>query len=125
VRPFYLAYYNELAGGVPGAYRLGMETTYWCDALTRDFLEEMNESIPPGSTLRPLSLPFEAIEYYQKRGWLREDINYTAAPPYDFHLLQCRQGMFTRTEWYFYRNQRPLAVVEIDGVPLIALYGKL
>ncbi len=125
IHPHYLAYYNSLAGGVSGAQQLGMESAYWCDALTREMLNEINETAPPGATMRPLAMPFEVIDDYKQRGWLREDINHTAEPPYDYHLLQSRQGMFTQAEWTLYLRRNPLAVVEVDGVRLYALYGKL
>ena len=125
IHPHYLAYYNSLAGGVSGAHELGMETTYWCDSLTRDMLDVINETVPPGATLRPLSMPYEVIDYYKQRGWLRDDIVHTADPPYDFHLLQSRQGMFTQAEATLYFRRKPLAAIEIGGVRLYALYGKL
>ncbi|MBI1387996.1 MAG: phospholipid carrier-dependent glycosyltransferase [bacterium] len=123
--PYWLSYYNVFAGGVRGAHRLGMESTYWCDALTRDFLDEINQTLPPGASMRPLSMPFEAIDYYKSRGWLREDIVHNGDPPYDYHLLQCRQGMFRQVEWTLYRQRKPLAAVMVDGVPLFLLYGPL
>ena len=125
IRPYYLAYYNEIAGGIAGARDKGMETTYWCDALTRDFLRIINQTVPPGKKLKPLSMAYEVIDYYKERGWLRPDIQHVADPPYDFHLLQFRQGMFTEAEWYLDKRRKPLAVVEIDKVPLFALYGTL
>ena len=33
--PFGLSYYNVLVGGLPGAERLGLEVTYWSDAVDR------------------------------------------------------------------------------------------
>lgn len=125
LHPHYLAYYNQLAGGVNGARQLGMETTYWCDSLTRSFLAEINATVPPGSSLRPLSMPIEVMAYYQERGWLRNDIDLFAEPPYDFHLLQSRQGMFTQVEWTLYLRRLPLAQASIEQVPLVALYGPL
>lgn len=125
IRPYYLAYYNELAGGADGAKRLGMESTYWCDGLTLGMLDEINRIVGPNKTMRPLSMPDEVIDYYKQRGWLRSDINHTAEPPYDFHLLQCRQGMFTRAEWFFYTQRKPLAVVKVGKTPLYALYGPM
>ena len=125
LHPCQLAYYNALCGGLRGAQRLGLETTYWCDALTKPFLEEINRTIPPGSKLRPLSMNWNLIGYWQERGVLRADIDWPPTGPYDFHLLQCRQGMFTTTEWGFYRRMKPLLVQERDGVPLFILYGPL
>lgn len=125
LRPHYLAYYNLLAGGPAGARAMGMETTYWCDSLTREFLDVINDVVPHGATLRPMSMSHAALGYYQDRGWLREDIDLRSQPPYDFHLLQSRQGMFTNVEWTLYLRRRPFATVEAGGVQLFALYGRL
>ncbi len=35
IHPFGLSYYNLLVGGLPGAERLGLELTYWGDAVDR------------------------------------------------------------------------------------------
>lgn len=118
IRPYYLAYFNEIAGGIPGAWKWGMETTYWCDALTREFLDTINQIVPGGKTIKPSSMSFEVVQYYIDRGWLRA----TISDPADYYLLQCRQGMFSRAEQFLYYRCRPLATVEIGGVPLIALY---
>jgi hypothetical protein len=125
IQPYYLAYYNELAGGVDGAREKGMETTYWCDGLNREMLEEINRIVEPGKTIRTLSMPFELMAYYKERGWLRNDINHEADPPYDYHLLQCRQGMFNREEWFFYAQRIPITMTRIGTTPIYALYGPL
>ena len=125
LHPCEMAFYNGLAGGLRGAQRLGLETTYWCDCLTPSFLERINERMPEGSTLKALAMPDEVLAHYQERGLLRPDVNFSGSPPYDFHLLQCRQGMFTAVEWQLYRNYRPLEIVEREGVMLYALYGPL
>ena len=126
LHPCQLAYYNALAGGLPGAQRMGLESTFWCDALTPPFLERINKRIPEGASLKALAMPDELLAHYQQRGLLRSDIRFGGdIPVYDFHLLQCRQGMFVTAEWWLYGNQRPLEVVERDGVMLYALYGRL
>ncbi len=62
--PCYLSYYNLLIGGMPGAERLGMETNYWGDSLTRSFWNDIARAVPKGSTvhvtpvLHPLQLAF-------------------------------------------------------------------
>jgi len=125
IHPCQLSYFNFLCGGLPGAQRLGMESTYWCDALTRPFVEEINRIVPPGAKMRPLSMNYAVIGYWQERGVLSPDIVYDCDPPYDFHLLQCRQGMFVGVEWYLYRNAKPLLVQVRDGVPLFMLFGRI
>lgn len=51
LHPCQLSYYNLLVGGLAGANRLGFETTYWRDSVTRDLLHAAAERVPPGSTL--------------------------------------------------------------------------
>ncbi len=118
IRPHYLAYYNELPGGIDGAWKHGMETVYWCDSLTRDFLETIDRTVPEGKTIKPSSMSFFVAEYYRQRGWLRPEIS----DPADYYLLQCRQGMFSRNEHFLYYRREPVATVEVGGVPLFALY---
>jgi len=49
--PCWFSYYNLLIGGLPGARRVGLETTYWGESLTRDLLTEITERVPAGSVL--------------------------------------------------------------------------
>jgi 4-amino-4-deoxy-L-arabinose transferase-like glycosyltransferase len=39
--PFGLSYYNALVGGLPGAERLGLELTYWGDAVDGPLLDDL------------------------------------------------------------------------------------
>ncbi|WP_435019752.1 ArnT family glycosyltransferase [Tundrisphaera sp. TA3] len=41
LHPFGLSYYNALVGGLPGAERLGLELTYWGDAVDRTLLDRL------------------------------------------------------------------------------------
>jgi 4-amino-4-deoxy-L-arabinose transferase-like glycosyltransferase len=50
MHPFQLSYYNALIGGLPGAARLGMELTYWGDAVDRRLLDALAARIRPGQT---------------------------------------------------------------------------
>jgi hypothetical protein len=49
--PCWLSYYNCSVGGLWGAEKLGFQTTYWGDGLTRDFLVEVANQVPAGSTI--------------------------------------------------------------------------
>ncbi len=68
--PCGLSYFNLLAGGLPGATRLGLEPTYWGDSLTTDFISRVARTVEPGSIiavspslhhLYPPSLTTEAL----------------------------------------------------------------
>ncbi len=57
--PFGLSYYNALVGGLPGAERLGLELTFWGDAVDRVVLEQLVRAVPPGeqAALAPTLYP--------------------------------------------------------------------
>ncbi len=44
--PFQLSHYNMLVGGLAGAERLGLEVTYWGDAVREPMLAEVAERVP-------------------------------------------------------------------------------
>ena len=46
IHPFGLSYYNALVGGLPGAERLGLELTYWGDAVDGVLLDELVKRVP-------------------------------------------------------------------------------
>ena len=48
--PFGLSYYNALVGGLPGARRLGLELTYWGDAVDGKLLAPLGEGLGPGQS---------------------------------------------------------------------------
>jgi len=62
--PYQLSYYNAFVGGLTGAARLGFETTYWGDTLSRSMLVEVARRVPEGSTLElaPVLHQFQAAD---------------------------------------------------------------
>jgi 4-amino-4-deoxy-L-arabinose transferase-like glycosyltransferase len=48
LHPFGLSYYNALVGGLPGAERLGLELTYWGDAIDPVLLGRLADEARPG-----------------------------------------------------------------------------
>ena len=48
--PFGLSYYNALVGGLPGAERLGLEVTYWSDAVDDVLLDRLARDGQPDAT---------------------------------------------------------------------------
>jgi len=63
LHPFGLSYYNLLTGGLPGAERLGLELTYWGDAVDRVLLDRLAAEIRPGASaaLAPTLYPGQGI----------------------------------------------------------------
>jgi 4-amino-4-deoxy-L-arabinose transferase-like glycosyltransferase len=63
LHPFGLSYYNALVGGLPGAERLGLELTYWGDAVDRVLLERLARRAPPDApaALAPTLYPGQGV----------------------------------------------------------------
>ncbi len=122
IHPFYLEYYNGLAGGVAGANRLGFETTYWFDTLTASAREEINK-LPPNSKVGFFPGIDLYSQYLQKRGLLRKDLILTKK---DFHymVLMPRISMMVQSpyllRWYF--EEKPYYVLSQDGIPMLLIY---
>ena len=51
LHPFGLSYYNLLVGGLPGAERLGLELTYWGDAVDAPLLDDLAGRVREGDTV--------------------------------------------------------------------------
>lgn len=69
-----LSSYNALAGGLAGAESLGLETTYFLEVVSPDFLARMNRVLSPGDSLMLLPPWPGLLRRYQAEGLLREDV---------------------------------------------------
>jgi 4-amino-4-deoxy-L-arabinose transferase-like glycosyltransferase len=63
LHPFQLSYYNSFTGGLAGAEKLGLELTYWSDAVDRELLDQLARQCRPGETaaLVPTLYPGQGI----------------------------------------------------------------
>ncbi len=63
MHPFGLSYYNALVGGLPGAERLGLELTYWGDAVDGRLLDDLAGRLERGEpiALAPTLHPAQAV----------------------------------------------------------------
>lgn len=142
--PHYLSYYGEAVGGLRGATRLGLETTYWCETyqLAIPFL---NENANPGDKIWVDPYSHDVMIYYQKEGLLRDDIKimvpwqaqsifgedvpqpFAAAMPLaDWYVVHQRQSMLA--PWQKEEIEQVLATKAIifeyrfDDVPVLEIY---
>ena len=119
--PLELAYFNEVVGGPRGAYARGLESTYWFDAATPEFLGRVERELPPNARVWAYPAPWHYAAL-QEAGLLRADIAFTDSLPAPFLLLMTRQGVFGPFQWRLHTSVRPVAAETLDGVPLMALY---
>jgi Dolichyl-phosphate-mannose-protein mannosyltransferase len=122
--PFELSYYNRLIGGLRGAYDRGLETTYFMEALTPEFLEYLNKELPPNARVNGLVANFMLV-YYQHEGKLRHDLKITGTAPFDYAIVLNRRSVIAATpksQRGFMVTGTPSASVSLGGVPLVYFY---
>ncbi len=120
IHPYELSYYNILVGGIKGANKLGLETTYLQEVITPSFLASLNTELPQNARLNASFSNF-MMEIYQKNGMLRRDIKIVDSINCDFYMLLNRQGLFNDFERWLITHT-PYMVVQLRSVPLIFLY---
>lgn len=120
--PFMLSYYNPLVGGLKGASR-DFESIYWGEALNDDTIKFLN-SLPDGSNIRVLAMNEQ--NFKDLRGWgvLKATLRFDGDPPYDYHVLQFRRGLFKRPERALADTSIFLKLYEVTADPVDAKPGK-
>ncbi len=138
IHPYELSYYNKIIGGIQGAYRRGMEVTYWFDAINKPAINALN-SLPPDAVISIWPMPRNYFEFLQEKGSLRKDLRFVATDiavtggkkgvHFSFNgiqphylLLLSRFGSFNRFYWSVYRHSIPVYSQGINGIPLVMLY---
>ncbi|MCX7625049.1 MAG: glycosyltransferase family 39 protein, partial [Candidatus Sumerlaeaceae bacterium] len=124
VHPDELNFFNALIGGARDAYEKGFETAYWGEAVNEDVIDYLNSLSKPGTKFKPLALNELAFINLQGWGMLSNDGVYVAASePYDYYILQVRQGFFGNRERALHFGAKPLRVFEGQGVPKIEVFA--
>jgi len=127
--PLQLSYYNVLIGGLSGAYRAGMEPTYYWDAVTPDVREWLNTHTQPGRTVT-FTFPAVTFEYLHRWGLLRPYPLRGNGPPPQWYVVMNRRGhllYFPKSvPEFLLEHARPAFVKSLDvapKVPLIAIFS--
>lgn len=121
--PFQLSFYNRLVGGVRGAYERGLEMTYFMEALTPEFLHELNEKLPQRAVVNA-SIGNSMLAFYQKSGTLRPDIRLTGDQHPDYYVLLNRRSALGPQERGLLNSPvKPFLSVELAGVPLVSVFA--
>jgi len=125
--PFGLSYYNCFVGGISGAQKIGFETTYWGDTLNPSVIKWINQNIPDGSRIGFCGLGRTTIDAAQSELGLKRDIHFVETDfsqlDFDYALLNCRQGEFTASAWFLYREMQPVYAVRLGKTQLLEVYS--
>lgn len=134
--PHLLSYYSEAIGGVYGAKRLGLETTYWCETY-REVLPYLNTHVRHGAVINAECQ--DVLIYYQLHGLLRPDLQIAngpkAVPAFpgfrlnrstfkeaDYVIVQNRQSGFYRPLRLWMQERNPIYEVKYRKLSLISIY---
>lgn len=128
-QPCFLSFYNIVVGRTAGAERLGLETTYWGDSITRSLLNELTRQVPAESTVQvaPVLHQFQLDDLWQQSSILRRhDVRLVAYAEKQqdvrYLLLFRRRADLPKELRDGPQHGKLLAEVRRSGVQLAALY---
>ena len=121
--PVPLAYYGPLVLGPPGAERLGLEPTYYWDALAGPPIDWLNENTPEGGKILTATFPTSFL-YLNRSGTLKPTIDSPFAPPGrpSWYVMQNRPGAMPLVERNLLAREKPAFVFGKLGVPLLWIF---
>lgn len=123
VHPNELNYFNWIIGGPKGAMAAGFETSYWGEAVNEEVVDTLNSLTKPGAKVKTLALNELVFQNLQEWKDLHRDVDFSpSAPPYDWYVLQVRQGFLGEEEKQLRANATPEKVFSAHGVPRIEIY---
>jgi len=126
IHPYQLSYYSELVGGLPGATRLGLETTFWCETY-QAALPYLDKNAEPAASVWAEN-PF-VLRFYQRHGMLRGDLEVVGGDVVspctaDYVVAQVRQSGFHYTPEIvsIMHEYEPTYTLAREGVSLLHVY---
>lgn len=125
LHPFYLSDYNGLVGGLPGANRLGMETTYWMESVDSEVIRFVNENASPNAAVTVFPYSEMGRQFYSDGGFFRDDLRLLdrrKEANWDWQILVCRRGMFDEEARRLYQSGSALFERKHFGVPLCQVF---
>jgi len=137
IHPCELSYYNALVGGLWGAERLGLETTYWHDCVNPRLFAWLNRRCAMGDAVaffpvgelvvspRPQAPDLYDQLYLDTRKRLRA-VRLDGGGRWHLLVLNARRGMLTRhpEAWRIFTTRRPVFAIKKQGVTLAAVYAR-
>jgi 4-amino-4-deoxy-L-arabinose transferase-like glycosyltransferase len=119
--PVPLSYFSPLVGGLPGATSLGMEPTYYWDALSSDARHFLAAHTPPGRTIGFRTFPTSWL-YLRDIGELPKQLAGIDRGSPLWVVLQNRPGAFSNDDRVLAEQGRPAYTVTKLGVPLVWIF---
>ncbi len=120
--PVPLAYFSPLVGGLPGAVAIGLEPTYYWDALDEEALNWLAHHTPEGQAVRFSTFPL-SFRYAHSSGQLKPPpLRYESPGRAAWYVVQNRPGMLRKVDRALIKCGRPAYVCSKFGVPLLWIF---
>jgi hypothetical protein len=119
--PVPLSYYSPVVGGLPGASTLGMEPTYYWDALTDEALDWLKAHTAPGQKVRFATYPTSWLSL-RDSGRLPPGLLPNDPGVWAWYVVQNRPGAFGPVDRDLAARGRPALTVRKWGVPLLWVF---
>jgi len=119
--PHGLSYYNRLIGGLRGAAALGMEPTYYWDALDRGALAWLNEHTAPGESIALGAAPPQNLALLAQWGMLVPPVGDPLAARW--YVIQRRPSALAPADQWLTEHAEPAFERSLSGVPLLSIYS--
>ncbi len=124
--PVPLSYFSPIVGGLPGAAAMGMEPTYYWDALSPEARRWLAAHTPPGRTFLFATNP-TSWQYLRQTGDLPPrlfpvDPDPRSPDPVLWYVVQNRPGAFSEADRVLAAQGRADYVVTKLGVPLVWIF---
>jgi hypothetical protein len=119
--PVPLSYYSPLVGGLPGAARMGMEPTYYWDALQPEVLDWLNSHTAPDQKVMFCRYPTSWL-YLRQTHRLRIGILPHEPGDWAWYVLQNRPGALRTMERDLIAHGHPAKVYVKCRVPLLWVF---
>ena len=120
--PNWLSYYNLAVGGLPGATRLGMEPTYWWDALDRDTLDWIQENTAEDEKVKFGAPSPENLMLMHRWETFLPETSDRAPGKFRWYVIQYRPSGFQPADRWLIENAQPKYQKSLLEVPLVKVY---
>jgi 4-amino-4-deoxy-L-arabinose transferase-like glycosyltransferase len=126
--PQWLSYYNLAIGGLRGATALGMEPTYYWDALDHSVLDWLNAHTPPGDKICFAAPSWPNLERMRRWGVLRRDYREEAPGRFVWYVVQRRPSAMSDADRWLLTHAQPamqksLATWGLRNTPLLDVFA--
>ena len=126
IHPYGTSFYNEFAGGLPGAASLGMHRQYWSNNVT-GVLDWINRHAPKRARVYLHEVTGYAFRDYKTNGMLRRDL-VSVRSSFDADIAAYQyMPEFRDTEfqtWNAFGTMIPQAGLYLDETPQIVVYAR-